>query len=141
MCLAFGLVDFAKCFGVIMRFQHSITHMLMNRDNAGTLRKVDCNSPRHRVWFFFLPICFDLPDRSQTFCLILLPGHRQLFKILNLNEDIAKTVARKNDGLKEKSDKYHKNLEYMKKVRAYRRYTRKSGRAFMCVPIVCSHYL
>ena len=41
---------------------------------------------------------------------------RQLFKILKLSENIAKAIARKNDGLKEKSDKYKKNLEYMKKV-------------------------
>ena len=95
----------------------------------------------HGIEYVFLPFVSTPLIVAKRSVYTLLLGHRQLFKILNLNEDIAKTIARKNDGLKDKSDKYHKNLEYMKKVRAYRRYTRKSGRAFMYVPIVCSHYL
>ena len=87
---------------------------------------------------------FTVNTGYQTRDIVNHANDRQLFKILKLSENIAKTIARKNDGLKEKSNKYKKNLEYMKKVLTYspvsaahailnlgKRY--KSGKGLLCM--------
>ena len=69
------------------------------------------------IEYVFLPLALNTSYRTRN--IVHHAMGRQLFRILKLSENIAKNIARKNDGLKEKSDKYKKNLEYMKKVLTY----------------------